>query len=185
MAIKHFAQSFAAILILAPSSQAFAGVRDCVPDTRRRARLVIQNNTSCDVAVYFGDHYVGECQSMTTLTLHTKQLGEIVATARSRCDNWGPITLRLQAGRTATWKIDHHADSSSAGRVAADSKRANNDNPESTHHLEQVLRRDEDEDRRDERDADNLRGDLHLDADGFAANFFQDQEQKQSAVHNW
>lgn len=182
MAIKRLAQSFATILILAPSTRAFAGDQDCVPDTRRRSRLVIENNTPCPVAIYFGDRYQGCCESMMSLTLTTKKTGGIVATARSRCDTWGPVTLDLRAGKTTTWTIDYGA----AGHdnlAAIDAPgRSSRQVSKSLQHLEQVLGRHEDEDRRDQGDADDLRRDLHLDADGLAADLLKHQEQKQPAV---
>ena len=147
MAIQRVAQSIAAILILAPSTRAFAGERDCIPDTRRRARLVIQNNTPCPVAIYFGDRYQGRCESMTTLSLATKKTGEIVATARSRCDTWGPVTLNLRAGKTTRWTIAYEADGDErVDQLAAansPSRRASG----LRHHLEEVLSRHEDEER--------------------------------------
>lgn len=184
MAIKRLAQSVAAILILAPSSQAFAGVRSCDPASRGRSRLVIENNTPCPVAIYFGDRYQGRCESMSTMTLHTRRLGSIVASARSRCDFWGPITLRLRADKTTSWRIDYDADPNDASPVIRLTNQHKRGVQTSLQHLVHVLRRDEDEDGRDQRDADDLRGDLHLDADRLAANLLQDQKQKQSAVHN-
>lgn len=184
MSVKRMAKSFAAILILAPSTRAFAGDNDCVPDTRRKARLVIRNNTPCPVAIYFGDRYQGSCESMMTLKLLTRKTGEIVATARSRCDTWGPVTLDLRAGKTTTWTIDYGSDGDDDSAVVDAPRRSPRKSPRPLHHLEQVLSSHEDEDRRNQGDADNLRRDLNLDADGLAPNLLEHKEQEQSAVDN-
>lgn len=185
MAIKRLAHSFAAILILAPSSQAFAGRSDCAPDTRRRARLVIENHTACPIAIYFGDRYAGSCESMMTLTLHTKTTGKLLATARSRCDTWGPVELELHAAKTTTWTIDYVPETDGASADAARlHRRRIARTVRSGEDLDHVLRRHQDEDGGDQGDADNLGRDLHLDADRFAANLLEHQEEKQPAIHD-
>lgn len=176
MAIKRIAQTFAAMLILAPSTRAFAGDDDCVPDTRRPAKLVIENNTPCPLAIYFDNRFAGTCEPMTALSLLTKTTGKRVAVARAMCDTWGPITLDLRSGTTTTWTIDYMPDDDEAagGPVPMPSG----------HHLQKVLGRHENEDGGDEGDTHDLGGDLHLDADRFAANLLEHQEQEQPAVHD-
>ncbi|GEM_PF-2637372 len=182
MAVTRLAQSCAAILILAPSTRAFAGDRDCTPDTRRRARLVIENHTPCPVAIYFDDRFMGDCESMMTLSLTTRRTGDILATARSRCDTWGPVTLTLRAGQTTRWSIGYESVDGASMRACDAMSNSLRRDRASGDQFQQVLGRHEDEDSRNQGDADDLRRDLHLDADGLAANLLQDQKQEQAPV---
>lgn len=181
MSIRRIAQGFAGILILAPSTQAFASGNGCDPTKpRRTARLVIENMTACDVAIYVDGRYSGECPAMTTLPMQSYKLGVVRLSARSRCDYWGPKVLTLAAGETARWRIGFEVprDAKCGLRSPSDVRPVNNAAAISGDQLQQVLRRDEDEDRSDKGDTDDLRRDLHLDADRFAANLFENQEQK-------
>lgn len=185
MSIRRIAQGFAGILILAPSTRAFASGNECDPKKpRRTARLVIENMTVCDVAIYVDGRYSGECPAMTMLPLQTRKLGMVRLTARSRCDYWGPKVLTLAAGETVRWRIGFEVprDARRGLRSPSDVRPVNNSVAKSGDQLQQVLRRDEDEDRPDKGDADDLRRDLHLDADRLASNLFEDQEQKQPTV---
>jgi len=122
MSIRRIAQSIAGILILAPSTQAFASGAGCDPQRpARTARLVIENTTVCDVAIYVDGSFAGVCPALMTLPLQTRMTGTIRLMGRSRCDVWGPYTLTLAAGKTVRWRIGYEvppdADPSTAHSV--------------------------------------------------------------------
>ncbi len=73
------------------------------------AKLVIQNATPCDIAVYINDGFAGICPAMTTLPLQTRKQGVVRLRARSRCDDWGPVTRSLTAGEVASWRVGYDA----------------------------------------------------------------------------
>ncbi len=120
MSIRPFSR-FAYAMILALSVSASSGAarpaRDvgCGPSQTSRSVLTLQNHTDSPVYAYLDGKFVGCCEPFLKCTIRNTGSGDLQLVGRFRCDTWGPVSIHLEAGQSATYTLTESARKSRGG----------------------------------------------------------------------